>query len=155
MSINLLSWILVASVLPTIWILWGEKKLVLLRVCWLSFINKDQTRVFLPSFCSCLHSLNMKPPDNFVSYNNNISSRIQTYFVLKKRFGCPFQPQSTFLPASEHNIVPKFTLVWVTICWIHSNTSDFHNMSQPSWEISLSAPTNSLLSPSKMAFRRF
>lgn len=33
-------------------------------------------------------------------------------------------------------------------------SGDFHNMSRPSWEISLSAPTNSLLSLSKMGFRR-
>lgn len=56
--------------------------------------------------------------------------------------------------AFQHSIVLKITLLWVTICWTHSSTNDFHNMSLPSWEISLSAPTNSLLSLSKMGFRR-
>lgn len=61
--------------------------------------------------------------------------------------GRPFQCQRA------QGIVPKFTLVWLTIHWIRSNSGNFHNMSQASWEISPSAPTNSLLCPSKMGFR--
>lgn len=76
------------------------------------------------------------------------------------RAGLLFNLGARLFQVSAHNIVPKFPLlVRVTIRWTHSNANDFFFFfstirSGPPGKFLFRAPTNSLLSPSKMGFRR-